>query len=182
MLTAPNIISLVRLLLVPVMVYLLIDGRYGAALAVFIFAAASDVIDGFLARRFNQQSYLGAVLDPAADKLMIVCTAVTLAAVKVLPIWVAVAVVLRDVVIVLGFLAYRWLRGHVDMAPTLLGKLNTGLLFGVFTLALANAAGIVDANAVLRIFYVVLVASILASGLHYVWVWSVKAAHPERSS
>lgn len=182
MLMAPNIISFVRLLLVPVVVYLLIERRYGLALAMFMFAAASDGIDGFLARRFNQRSKLGAVLDPAADKLMMVCTAVTLAALKLLPIWVAVAVVLRDVVIVTGFLAYRWLRGHVEIAPTLLGKLNTGLVFGVFTLVLANAAGIVDANDLLRVLYVALVASILASGLHYVWVWSMKAAHPERSS
>jgi cardiolipin synthase len=181
-LTAPNIISLVRLFLVPVTVYLLYDGRFGSALAVFMFAAVSDVLDGFLARRFDQRSYLGSVLDPAADKLMMVCTAVALAALKVLPLWVAIAVVLRDVVIVLGFLAYRRLRGHVDMAPTLLGKFNTGLVFGVFTLVLANAAGVVDANAVLRVLYVVVVASILASGLHYVWVWGMKAAHPERGS
>lgn len=182
MLTAPNIISLVRLALVPVMVYLLVEDRYGLALAVFMFAAVSDVIDGFLARQFNQRSYLGAVLDPAADKLMMVCTAVTLAALELLPLWVAAAVVLRDVVIVAGFLAYRWLRGHVEMAPTHLGKFNTGLVFAVFTLVLANAAQIVEASQLLRVLYLVVVLSILASGLHYVWVWSVKAAHSEESS
>jgi len=67
------------------------------------------------------------------------------------------------------------------MTPTLLGKLNTGLVFGVFTLVLANAAGLVDASGWLLLPYVVLVASIVASGLHYVWVWSAKAAHTERS-
>lgn len=179
--TAPNIITFVRLLLVPVMVYMLLEGRYGAALAVFVSAAASDVVDGFLARRFQQQSYLGAVLDPAADKLMVVCSAVTLTTLKLLPVWVAAAVVLRDVVIVAGFFAYRWLRGHVEMTPTLLGKLNTGLVFGVFTLVLANAAGLIDASGWLLLPYVVLVASIVASGMHYVWVWSAKAAHTERS-
>lgn len=180
MLTAPNVITFVRLLLVPVMVWLLLEELYGTALAVFVTAAASDVLDGFLARRFQQQSYLGAVLDPVADKLMVVCTAVTLTWLQLMPVWVAAAVVLRDVVIVAGFLAYRWWRGHVEMMPTWLGKANTGLLFGVFTLVLAQAAGLIDLGGWLLVPYVVLVGSIVASGLHYVWVWSAKAAHPER--
>lgn len=181
MLTAPNVITFVRLLLVPVMAYLLLERQYGAAFLVFVSAAASDVLDGFLARVLNQHSYLGAVLDPAADKLMVVCTGVTLVVLGLLPVWVAVAVVLRDVVIVSGFLAYRWLRGHVEMTPTWLGKFNTGLVFLVFTLVLANAARLIDASGWLFLTYVVLVSSIVASGLHYVWVWSAKAAHPGRS-
>jgi cardiolipin synthase len=180
-LTAPNLITFVRLLLVPAMVWLLLQGRYGVALAVFVTAAVSDVLDGFLARRFQQQSYLGAVLDPAADKLMVVCTAVTLAWLELMPEWVAGAVILRDVVIVAGFLAYRWLRGHVEMRPTWLGKANTGLLFGVFTLVLAQAAGLIELGRWLLVAYTILVGSIVASGLQYVWVWSAKAAHPERS-
>jgi cardiolipin synthase len=180
-LTAPNLITFARLLLVPAMVWLLLQGRHGLALAVFVTAAVSDVLDGFLARRFQQQSYLGAVLDPAADKLMVVCTAVTLAWLELMPEWVAGAVILRDVVIVAGFLAYRWLRGHVEMRPTWLGKANTGLLFGVFTLVLAQAAGLIELGRWLLVAYAVLVGSIVASGLQYVWVWSAKAAHPRRS-
>jgi cardiolipin synthase (CMP-forming) len=180
-LTAPNLITFVRLLLVPVIVYLLLEEMYGAALAIFVTAAASDVLDGFLARLFQQQSYVGAVLDPVADKLMVVCTAVTLTWLQLMPVWVAVAVVLRDVVIVTGFLAYRWWRGHVEMTPTWLGKANTGLLFGVFTLVLAQAAGMIDLGRWLLLAYLALVGSIVASGLHYVWVWSAKAAHSERS-
>ena len=182
MITAPNVITFVRLLLVPVMVYLLLEGQYGAAFLVFVSAAASDVLDGFLARLLNQYSYLGAVLDPAADKLMVACTAVCLTYLHLLPIWVAAAVLLRDAVIVAGFFAYRWLRGRVEMTPTLLGKLNTGLVFAVFTTVLADAAGSIDAGEWLLCAYVVLVASIAASGLHYVWVWSAKAAHAESNS
>ncbi len=141
----------------------------------------SDVLDGFLARHFNQHSAIGAVLDPAADKLMIVCTAVTLTWLELLPVWVALAVVLRDVVIVAGFLAYRWWRGHVEMTPTWLGKANTGLVFAVFTLVLAQAAGLIELGGWLIAAYVVLVGTIVASGLHYVWVWSAKAVHPGRS-
>jgi len=181
-LTAPNVITFVRLLLVPVMVYVLLTGQYGVAFLVFVCAAASDVVDGFLARLLNQYSYLGAVLDPAADKLMVVCAAVTLTYLQLLPAWVAAAVVLRDAVIVCGFLAYRWLHGRVEMTPTVLGKLNTGLVFLVFTLVLADAAGVIDAHGWLIYTYIVLVASIIASGLHYVWVWSAKAAHTQRSS
>ena len=180
-LTAPNLITFARLLLVPVMVWLLLEGNFGTALVVFVSAAVSDVVDGYLARRLHQQSYVGAVLDPAADKLMVLCTAVTLTWLKLLPVWVAAAVVLRDVVIVAGFLAYRFLRGHVEMRPTWLGKANTGLVFGVFTLVLAQAAGLSDLGGWLIVAYVVLVGTIVASGLHYVWVWSAKAAHPGRS-
>jgi cardiolipin synthase len=180
-LTAPNLITFIRLLLVPAMVWLLLEGSYATALAVFVTAAASDVLDGYLARRFRQQSYVGAVLDPAADKLMVACTAITLTWLELMPVWVAAAVVLRDVVIVAGFLAYRWLRGHVEMMPTWLGKANTGLVFVVFTLVLAQAAGLIELGRWLLVAYVVLVGSIAASGLHYVWVWSAKAAHPERS-
>ncbi len=179
-LTAPNLITLARLVLVPIMVWLLLDGSYATALVVFVGAAASDVLDGYLARRFNQQSYVGAVLDPAADKLMVLSTAGTLTWLELLPIWVAIAVVLRDVVIVAGFLAYRWLRGHVEMRPTWLGKANTGLVFGVFTLVLAQASGLIDLGRWLLVAYVVLVGTIVASGLHYVWVWSAKATHAER--
>lgn len=181
MLTAPNLITFARLLLVPVMVWLLLEGRYGTALVVFVGAAASDVLDGFLARQFNQQSHLGAVLDPAADKLMVVSTAVLLTWLELLPVWVAVAVVLRDVVIVSGFLTYRWLRGKVEMRPTWLGKANTGLVFGVFTLVLAQAAGLIDLGRWLLVAHVVLVGTIVASGLHYVWVWGTKAMHPQGS-
>lgn len=180
MLTVPNLITIVRLLLVPAMVYLLIEERYGAALAVFVAAALSDVVDGFLARLFNQHTEIGAVLDPAADKLMIVCTAVTLVWLQQMPSWVATLVVLRDVVIVSGFFAYRWLRGHVEMAPTVLGKFNTGLVFAVFALVLARSAGFVDARGWLPALYALLTVAILASGAHYVWVWSHKATHPER--
>jgi len=180
-LTAPNLITFARLLLVPVMVWLLLEGRYATALVVFVGAAASDVLDGYLARRFHQQSYVGAVLDPAADKLMILSTAGTLTWLELLPIWVAIAVIARDVVIVLGFLAYRWLRGKVEMRPTWLGKANTGLVFGVFTLVLAQAAWLIDLGRWLLVAHVVLVGTIVASGLHYVWVWSAKAMHPRGS-
>jgi cardiolipin synthase len=180
-LTAPNLITFFRLLLVPAMVLLLLEEMYGTALAVFVTAALSDVLDGYLARRLQQQSYVGAVLDPAADKLMVVCTAVALTWLKLIPVWVALAVVLRDVLIVGGFLAYRWLRGRVDMMPTWLGKANTGLVFGVFTLVLAQAAGLVELDRWLLVAYAILVGMIVASGVHYVWVWGAKAAHPQGS-
>lgn len=175
--TAPNLITLARLVLVPVMAWLLLDGRYAAALVVFVSAAVSDVLDGYLARRFHQQSYIGAVLDPAADKLMVLTTAGTLTWLELLPIWVTVAVIARDAVIVSGFLAYRWLRGHVEMRPTWLGKANTGLVFGVFTLVLVQAAGLIELGRWLLVAYVVVVGMIVASGLHYIWVWGAKAAH-----
>lgn len=180
MLTAPNIITFIRLLLVPVMIHLLVEQRYLFALVVFVGAALSDALDGFLARALDQRSQLGAVLDPAADKLMMLGTTLTLTWIGLLPVWVAAAIVLRDAVIVGGFLAYRWLRGRVEMAPTWLGKFNTFLQFGVLSLVIASAAGVIAAGVWLKAMFVLLVGAIIASGLHYVWVWSMKATRPER--
>lgn len=175
MFTLPNLITIARVLLIPVVAFLLLDHDYKLAFAVFMAAAVGDWLDGFLARRLNQMSQLGAVLDPVADKMTMMIVAIIMAAQGLLPIWLAVVIVMRDAIIVAGAIAYRFVVGHIEMAPTRLSKANTFLEFGVLTLAMAQAGGLVDASAWLMSLFLLLFASVLVSGAHYVWVWRRKA-------
>lgn len=121
----PNFITLGRIIAVPVIFWLLVAGLPKAAFLLFLAAGASDAIDGFLAKRFNMQTQLGAYLDPIADKLLITCIYIALAVKAELPIWLVTAVVSRDFLIVLGVLVC-WLIGHpIRIRPRWVSKWNT---------------------------------------------------------
>jgi cardiolipin synthase len=171
----PNLITSLRLALVPVMGYLLLAGHYAGALIVFFIAAVSDLVDGFIARRFGVTSALGAALDPIADKLSMFVATVLLAWQGLVPLWLAIAVVLRDVVIVVGALAYRFSIGHIELKPTLLSKLNTVIEFTVLLIVMASAAEWIRTGAWLPAAFMVVFVTIVASGVHYVWLWGRKA-------
>jgi cardiolipin synthase len=126
--------------------------------------------------RLNQMSQLGAVLDPIADKMTMMIVAILMAAQGLLPIWLAVVIVMRDAIIVAGAVAYRFVVGHIEMAPTRLSKANTFLEFGVLALAMAAAGQLLGTGDWLMPLFVLLFASVLVSGAHYVWVWRRKAA------
>jgi cardiolipin synthase len=167
----PNLITLLRVLLVPVMGYFAWSGEYAVALPIFLVAALTDLVDGYIARRFKLVSKLGALLDPAADKLNMFVATVVLAWQSRIPIWLAVAIIGRDVVIVAGALAYRILRGHLDIKPTRLSKVNTAIEFSVLLLVMAAAAGWIDASAWMPPLFVVVFITVMASGIQYVWHW-----------
>ena len=172
----PNLITLLRLALVPLMAWLLVRESYAWALALFLIAALSDAVDGWIARRFGLTSTLGAALDPIADKLAMFVATVILAWQGLLPLWLAIAIVARDVIIVAGAIAYRIMIGPVDVAPTLLSKLNTVLEFGVLLLVMATAAAWFSPGAWLRVLFAVVFVTVALSGAQYVWVWGRKAA------
>ncbi|HZV53661.1 MAG TPA: CDP-alcohol phosphatidyltransferase family protein [Rhodocyclaceae bacterium] len=182
MFTLPNLITIARVLLIPVVAFLLLDHDYKLAFAVFLAAAVGDWVDGFLARRLNQMSQLGAVLDPVADKMTMMIVAILMSAQGLLPIWLAVVIVLRDAVIVAGAITYRFVVGHIEMAPTRLSKANTFLEFGVLALVMAQAGQLVNAEAWLMFLFILLFASVLVSGAHYVWVWRRKAIENGRNN
>ncbi len=124
-LNIPNMISLGRVLSVPVVFWLLLSGRYQAAFFLFVAAGVSDAIDGWLAKRYNWQTELGAYLDPLADKLLIVCIFVAMGWRGELPSWLVIAVVSRDLLIVTGVML-AWLLDHpVIIKPLIVSKLNT---------------------------------------------------------
>jgi len=127
--TAANVLSFFRIALVFPFLYLLVEGRFGLALAVFFIASATDFLDGYVARRFKQQSSLGRFLDPLADKLLttagFVALAVPRSAFPTVPVWLAAIVVGRDLLIVAGALFVYYSTGVRTFKPTFLGKVNT---------------------------------------------------------
>jgi cardiolipin synthase len=176
----PNAITVFRVLLIPVLAWLLVERNYSGALTVFAIAAASDFVDGVIARRFGFMTEFGARLDPIADKLTMLVTTLMLAAQGVVPVWLAAVIVLRDVVIVSGAVAYHLMVGRVEMSPTWLSKLNTALEFAALTLVLADAANAFDFKSWLPLLFAIVFLTVVASGVQYVWVWSRKAKENAR--
>lgn len=177
----PNIISVFRILLVIPVVYLLVNREYAGALVLFAVAGVSDGLDGFLAKHFGWQSRLGSILDPLADKLLLVWSFVALAWIDLIPLWLVLAVFARDAVIIVGAMAFHVLFGEFEMAPTRVSKANTFFQI-VFVLAVVFYHGeflftpwIIDSMQ-----YVVL-ATVIISGLNYVWIWGRKAIQASKA-
>jgi cardiolipin synthase (CMP-forming) len=171
MLNVPNLITLVRLTLVPIVAWCVLAGAYPAAATLFLIAAVSDLADGFIARRYAMVSRLGALLDPVADKLNMFVATVALAWQELLPVWLAVAIVARDVAIVLGVLVYRLRGKSLEMKPSRLSKLNTFLEFTVLALVFASAARWIDVDTWLPLLFRVVLVTVVASAAHYTWLW-----------
>ena len=121
----PNIITVFRFLLVPPLVLLLLQEQFGLALLIFGVAGFSDGLDGFLAKRFNWASRLGALMDPLADKLLLVSSFITLGWLQRIPLWLVCVVILRDLVIVGGALVYNFRIERLEADPSMVSKLNT---------------------------------------------------------
>jgi cardiolipin synthase len=140
----PNFITIGRILLVPITVWLIISGEFSLAFVAFVVAGVSDGVDGFIARRLNQRSELGAYLDPIADKALLVSIYVSLGFLQFLPAWLVILVVTRDVLIV-GAVVLAWvLNKPMVVAPSMASKVNTvgqivlaGLVLGLLGLKIS---------------------------------------------
>ncbi len=121
----PNLVTLLRILLTPLMVILLIDGKVFEAFGIFVLAGFTDALDGLLARALKQKTRIGAILDPIADKLLLNSSYVALSIMGLVPSWLAVLVISRDVIIVFGVLLLFLIQGGIDIKPTFLGKITT---------------------------------------------------------
>ncbi len=136
----PNALSIGRMCLVVPTVCALLLGHYPLTLLLFAVAAVSDALDGWIAKRFDWMSRLGKMLDPIADKVLLGGVILTLGWLGLVPVWLVLAVVLRDVVIVGGAIAYRVFIGDVEGHPTLISKLNTLLQLVFVLVVIASAA------------------------------------------
>ena len=167
---------MIRILLVVPIAWALMAHQLDTAIALFVIAAVSDAADGFLAKRFSWQSELGSILDPIADKLLMVTAFVTLALLKWVPVWLMEAAVVRDVIIVGGAAAYRFLVGPLKAHPTMVSKLNTlcQALF-IFTVVTRAAFDLPPAWVVLALGGLVFV-TIVVSGIDYVVTYARRAA------
>lgn len=178
----PNLITLIRMILVAPIVVALLRDDLVMATVLFAAAAVSDGIDGFLARRFGWRSSLGSILDPLADKALLVTMFITLGLLGKLPRWLMAAAIARDVVILVGALAYRWRIGRLTAHPSAVSKLNTACQ-ALFILALvAHAKFSLPPPWVATLLGAVAFALIVVSGLDYVLVYAGRAAKAPAAS
>lgn len=141
------------------------------ALLLFLAAGVSDALDGFIAKKFNFESKFGAMLDPVADKILLVSSFVMLTLLGHLPFWLLVIVVFRDILIVGGYLLLVTLRESVQMRPSIVSKINTLFQICLVGLVLAQLAGWVELAPLREFLIVSVAATTVLSGIHYVWVW-----------
>lgn len=134
----PNAITVVRIILVPVMLYFLVEGRELLALLVFLTAAISDGLDGLIAKVLHQQTRLGAFLDPIADKFLLSTAFIVLAVLGSVPIWLAIMVVSRDLLIMTGIGILAWDNDFPEIKPTVDGKITTLLQISTIGFLLAQ--------------------------------------------
>lgn len=135
----PNILTALRILLVPVFLYYIIDGRLHAATVVFIVAGVTDGIDGFIARRFNYRTAFGANMDPFADKFLLVSAYIALTAKGFIPLWLCVPVIIKDSILLSGVLALRGAGRKVEIIPSIFGKSTTVLQISTVIYAMVFA-------------------------------------------
>ena len=177
--TVPNLLTVFRMVLIPVFVSLLFYQRFVLALAIFVLAGITDGLDGLLARRFDQKSQLGTILDPIADKLMLVTSFVVLSMRAVfpqplpphlpVPVWVTVAVISRDVFILVGAAAINIVTGFRGFRPSLLGKINTTVQIFAIAAIIFAASVPHGTGYYLPTIYTTVFALAVLSGAHYVF-------------
>lgn len=176
----PNIICVLRIVLVGPIVASLLSGDFRLALLLIFIAGGSDGLDGFLAKRFDWRTRLGGLLDPLADKLLMIAVFVTLTYIGLTPIWLTVLVIGRDVIIVSGAAAYNALIGPVRGEPSLISKVNTAYQLLYMLMVISQQAFGWPLEGGILIFGAGVLFTGVVSGLDYVLRWSAKAAADRR--
>lgn len=172
-LNLPNLISLGRLLLVPLAISLILEGSYWAAFWVFVVAGISDALDGFIAKRFDRRTRLGALLDPLADKVLLVSVYVTLGIEGQLWTWLVVLVVFRDIMIIGGFLLIQALAAAPKPSqPLFVSKINTGVQVAVIGYVLARRGLGAEPGPIEVVLSLAVAGTTIASGLTYLVRWA----------
>ena len=170
-LTIPNLITIGRFLLVPLVIYALLDRQAGLAFAGFLIAGVSDGVDGFIARHFNQRSELGAYLDPIADKVLLVSVFIVLGLLGQLPLWLVIVAVSRDALIISGVLLANLMGSPMEMRPLLVSKANTAVQIALAALVLAMQAFQFDVGAPLSFLIYLSGLLTIASAAAYRVAW-----------
>jgi cardiolipin synthase len=156
-------------------VWLLLSHEFGWALVLFACAGVSDGIDGFLAKHYGWQSRLGGILDPLADKALLVSCFLVLGSLGEVPVWLVLAVVFRDLVIVAGALLYNFRVEELEAAPTRISKLNTLVQLLLVIGAITHAGPWPLPEWLIETLIWACLATVLVSGVQYVWIWWAKA-------
>ena len=167
----PNVISILRLMLVPGFALVLLEQQFDSALALFLLMGVSDGLDGFLARRLHAESALGEVLDPLADKIMLMTGFILLGHLELLPTWLVVLAVGRDVLVSGGALLLRLYRPEMSLQAAPIGKANT--FFEISLLLCVMLSQLLDIpQSLFDVLYVLAALLIVSSGLWYLFQWT----------
>ncbi|MFO8165922.1 MAG: CDP-alcohol phosphatidyltransferase family protein [Thermodesulfobacteriota bacterium] len=164
--TIPNLLTVLRVLLVPIFIIYIINDRAMGSLIIFLIASISDALDGFIARIFHQKSDLGAHLDPLADKILLISAYITLAVLKMIPPWLAILIISRDVIILLGVLVLYINRRPVKVHPSLLSKSTTCLQIGTILMILSSGYISIEPIKIYAFWFTA--GLTIASGLQYI--------------
>jgi cardiolipin synthase len=164
----PNSLTILRILLIPCYIGLLVYDKFNQALIVLLVAGLTDALDGLIARVTNQHTRLGAVLDPLADKLLLTSGFITLSMIHVIPSWVTILVVSRDLILLLGTAVAHFAEFRVDLTPTFLGKGTTFLQLSYVVLVIFLSSRHIDLTVILPLLFG-MVSFTLLSGLHYLY-------------
>ena len=169
--TIPNLITILRLIMVPVLIVMIGQEKWALAFLLFVIAGISDGVDGFIARRFDMRSELGAYMDALADKALLVSIYVALSVVGVLPGWLAVTVVSRDAMIVSAIII-SWLMGRpVEIKPLFVSKVNTAVQIAFAALVLSTKAFGVEASGIYGAGMVLVAVLTIVSAAAYLAGW-----------
>lgn len=166
-LTIPNVLTILRILLIPVIVGFLVYGYYDYALITLIVAVITDALDGTIARMANQKTEFGAYLDPLADKLLLMTSFMTYSLLGLVPIWSVIVVVSRDAILLTGTLLARVTETKIDASPSVLGKATTLFQSAYIILVLAFTSREFDLALLTPLLYTMSILTV-ASGLHYI--------------
>ncbi|MEJ2467451.1 MAG: CDP-alcohol phosphatidyltransferase family protein [Candidatus Thiodiazotropha sp.] len=171
----PNLISFLRILLTLPIVWLLFEREFSYALMLFALAGFSDGLDGFLAKHYHWQSHLGGLLDPLADKALLMSSFLVLGGLWLIPFWLVILVIFRDLTIMGGALYYHFSIEEVDAAPTLISKLNTLMQIVLVLVVVTDAGPFPLPDLLVQGLIWATGLTTLVSGGVYVWVWTRKA-------
>ncbi|HEY1794955.1 MAG TPA: CDP-alcohol phosphatidyltransferase family protein [Stellaceae bacterium] len=179
-LNVPNAITLARLLCAPLVIWLILGDRYGTAFGVFVAAGVSDGLDGFIAKRFDMRTRLGALLDPIADKTLLVSVFVALGMEAKLPDWLVILVVFRDVMIIGGYMLIQVTAAARQFDPLYISKINTAMQIVLVSFVLAKLGiGFSDGPVTPILVWAVAATTVLSGGSYFVrWARILSGAEP----
>ncbi len=177
----PNLLTVARILLVPPIVWLLLQRQYDFALALFFIAGVSDGLDGFLAKKMRWESRLGEMLDPLADKFLLISSYLALAWLALLPVWLVALVLIRDLIIVTGATFYYFRVEKVGAAPTIVSKLNTLLQILLVFLVITGQTFTLQVSDLIQAMVFAVALTTVWSGVDYIVTWGSRARSQGRA-
>ena len=170
----PNLLTLLRMCAAPVLILFLMERNYGIGALLFLVAGITDALDGWFAKRFNCVTRLGTILDPIADKMLIITAYIVLAMLGDIPLWVVLIVSFRDLGIVGGYLILQTIHDEMPPQPSLLSKLNTLAQITFVLTVMTNKMDLVPLPGVVDVLLWLVAATTLVSGFHYIYRWFIR--------